>query len=353
MADSLDAVDLKALLAFDDIIDVRSPAEFAIDHVPGAINLPVLSNAQRAEVGTVYVQGSRFHARKIGAAHVARNIAHHLETTLADRPGGYAPLVYCWRGGQRSGAMATVLRQVGWRTTLLTGGYKTWRRYVTASLYDQPLGLELILLDGNTGSAKTEILGRAAARGVQVLDLEGLAGHRGSVFGAMPGIDQPSQKMFESRLLQALADLDPGRPVLVEAESSKIGDRMVPPSLWQVMQTAPRLVLQVDAAERARYLVAAYGDVARDPASLERALSRLPALYGNKTLASWREMAVSGAFEELAQALIETHYDPAYGRSSRQDTRPCLASLSAAALDHDGQEGLADQIAAVMVRVGI
>lgn len=186
MADSLDVIDLNALLAFDDIIDVRSPAEFAIDHVPGAINLPVLSNEQRAEVGTVYVQGSRFHARKIGAAHVARNIAHHLETTLADRPGGYAPLVYCWRGGQRSGSMATVLRQVGWRTTLLTGGYKTWRRYVTDRLYDQPLGFQLVLLDGNTGSAKTEILDRAAARGVQVLDLEGLAGHRGSVFGAMP-----------------------------------------------------------------------------------------------------------------------------------------------------------------------
>jgi tRNA 2-selenouridine synthase len=348
MADSLDAVDLKALLAFDDIIDVRSPAEFAIDHVPGAINLPVLSNEQRAEVGTVYVQGSRFHARKIGAAHVARNIAQHLETTLSDRPGGYAPLVYCWRGGQRSGAMATVLRQVGWRTTLLTGGYKTWRRYVTTRLYDQPLDLELVLLDGNTGSAKTEILARVAARGIQVLDLESLAGHRGSVFGAMPGIDQPSQKMFESRLLQALADLDPSRPVLVEAESSKIGDLMVPPSLWQLMQNAPRIVLEVDAAERARYLVAAYGDVARDSASLDRALRRLPALYGRKTLAHWRDLAKDGALEALAQALIETHYDPAYGRSSRQDARPCLARLSAAVLDHEGQEGLADQIAALI-----
>ena len=348
MTDSLDVIDLKALAAFDDIIDVRSPAEYAIDHVPGAINLPVLSNAQRAEVGTIYVQGSRFHARKIGAALVARNIAHHLETTLADRPGGYAPLVYCWRGGQRSGSMATVLRQVGWRTTLLTGGYKTWRRYVTDRLYDQPLGLHLMLLDGNTGSAKTEILARVAKRGVQVLDLEGLAGHRGSVFGAMPGIDQPSQKMFESRLLQALADLDPARPVLVEAESSKIGDRMVPPALWQVMQSAPRVVLKVDAAERARYLVAAYGEVVRDPISLERALSRLPALYGLKTLASWREMAKLGAFEALALALIETHYDPAYGRSSRQDTRPCLANLSGGALNEDGQEGLADQIAALL-----
>jgi tRNA 2-selenouridine synthase len=352
MADSLDAIDLKALAAFDDIIDVRSPAEFALDHLPGAINLPVLSNQERAEVGTVYVQGSRFHARKIGAAYVARNIAHHLENTLADRPGGYAPLVYCWRGGQRSGAMATVLRQVGWRTTLLAGGYKTWRRYVTKGLYDQPLGFQLVLLDGNTGSAKTEILSRLAKRGLQVLDLEGLAEHRGSVFGARPGIAQPSQKMFESRLLQALGELDPSLPVLVEAESSKIGDRMVPPSLWQLMQLAPRIVLEVAAAERASYLVAAYGEVARDMASLDAALRRLPSLYGRKTLADWQQLAKDRAFEPLAAALIETHYDPAYARSSRQDTRPCLATLRASALDAAGQEALGDQITELMAAMG-
>src|ERR1700749_323165 len=145
----IDAVEPPALARFDAVIDVRSPGEFAEDHIPGAINLPVLSNAERAEVGTIYVQGSKFEARRIGAAHVARNIAAHLDGPLSDRPGSFHPLVYCWRGGQRSNAMATVLAQVGWRTGLLTGGYKTYRRRVQRRLYDAEPWFRLILLDGH------------------------------------------------------------------------------------------------------------------------------------------------------------------------------------------------------------
>src|SRR5436190_11372611 len=180
-------VSATALARFDLLIDVRSPAEFAEDHVPGAVNLPVLSDAERAEVGTIYVQESRFKARRVGAAYVARNVARHLETALADRDGGFAPLIYCWRGGMRSNAMATILSQVGWRTTVLAGGYRTYRREVTQRLYDGELSLRFVLLDGHTGSAKTEMLGRLAARGFQTLDLEGLAEHRGSLFGALAG----------------------------------------------------------------------------------------------------------------------------------------------------------------------
>lgn len=218
-----EAVDRASLAKFDAIIDVRSPGEFAEDHVPGAENLPVLDDAERAQVGTIYVQESRFLARRIGAAHVARNIARHLETALADRPASFRPLIYCWRGGQRSNAMATILSQVGWPVSLLVGGYKTYRRVVQARLYDGEAALRFVLLDGHTGSAKTEILGRLAARGAKVLDLEGLAEHRGSLFGALAGRSQPSQKLFESRLIQALDRLDPGLPIIVEAESSKIG----------------------------------------------------------------------------------------------------------------------------------
>jgi tRNA 2-selenouridine synthase len=226
-----EAVDPASLAYFDAIIDVRSPSEFAEDHIPGAENLPVLDDAQRAEVGTIYVQQSRFLARRIGAAHVARNIALHLETTLADRPASFRPLVHCWRGGQRSQAMATILSQVGWPTSVLVGGYRTYRRRVTARLYDDgPTPLKLVLLDGHTGSAKTDVLLRLAQLGVQTLDLEGLAEHRGSLFGGRPGRAQPSQKLFESRLLSALEALDPARPVVVEAESSKIGERMT--GIW-------------------------------------------------------------------------------------------------------------------------
>src|SRR4051812_21437901 len=226
------SADATTRAGFDLVIDVRSPREFALDHVPGAVNLPVLSDAERAEVGTIYVQGSRFKARQVGAAYVARNVAHHLTTALADKGGGFRPLLYCWRGGMRSNAMAVILAQVGWRTAVLEGGYRTYRRRVVERLYGEMPLPPVVLLDGSTGTGKTEVLARLAGEGVQALDLEDLAQHRGSLFGALPGRPQPSQKLFESRLLAALEALDPTRPVVVEAESSKIGELIVPPALW-------------------------------------------------------------------------------------------------------------------------
>ncbi|MCI3133777.1 tRNA 2-selenouridine(34) synthase MnmH [Phenylobacterium aquaticum] len=338
-----EAVDAQSLKYYDAILDVRSPGEFAEDHMPGAENLPVLDDAERAEVGTIYVQQSRFLARRIGAAHVARNIARHLEGALADRPASFRPLIYCWRGGQRSNAMATILSQVGWPVTLLTGGYKTYRRTVTARLYEEAQNLRLVLLDGHTGTAKTEILGRLAARGLQTLDLEGLAAHRGSLFGAI-GREQPSQKMFESRLLAELDALDPARPIFVEAESSKIGERMTPPVIWKAMQAAPRVEITAPLDARARYLVTAYGDIIRNPVELDAAFARLPVYPGQKRLENWRGLAGAGAFEELASALMEHHYDPAYDRSARKDQRPRLGVIALSDLSAGSQERAADEI---------
>lgn len=334
-----------ALARFDMVIDVRSPGEFAEDHVPGAVNLPVLSDAERAQVGTVYVQQSRFTARRLGAAHVARNVAHHLETALADRPGGFRPLVYCWRGGMRSNAMATILSQVGWRTTVLAGGYRTYRREVVARLYDGELALNFVLLDGQTGSGKTEMLGLLAARGVQTLDLEGLAAHRGSLFGAIAGRAQPSQKLFESRLLGALDALDPACPVVAEAESSKIGERMIPPALWTRLAAAPRIELSAARADRARYLVSAYGDLIADRAAMEAAFARLPIRPSAERLAAWRGMIASGAFADLAEAIMGLHYDPAYDRARRKHDRPLLATLDVVPTDPTSQDAAADAIA--------
>ena len=324
---------------------MRSPSEYAEDHAPGAINLPVLTDEERAEVGTIYVQQSRFLARRIGAAHVARNIARHLETALAGETGAFQPLVYCWRGGQRSQAMATILSQVGWRTTLLEGGYKTWRRHVTARLYDQALPFRLVLLDGNTGSGKTEVLSRLAALGQQAIDLEGLAAHRGSLLGGFADRPQPSQKMFESRLLAVLDGLDPARPVFVEAESSKVGERMVPPALWQAMSAAPRIELAASAEVRAGYLVRAYRDIIEDRAALDEALRRLPTPPGRKRLAAWGELADAGEFEALASALMELHYDPAYRRSSRKETRGLLGEVDAGRLQAADLDRAAGEIA--------
>jgi tRNA 2-selenouridine synthase len=338
------AADRQALAPFDAIIDVRSPAEFAEDHVPGAISLPVLNNAERAKVGTIYMQESRFRARRVGAALIARNIARYLESDFADKPGSFMPLVYCWRGGQRSGAMATILSQVGWRTAVLAGGYKTYRRHVRARLYDDEWPLKLVLLEGRTGSGKTEILGRLAARGVQTLDLEALANHRGSVFGGIGLGAQPSQKMFESRLLAALDGLDPAQPTVVEAESSKVGDRMIPPGPWGAMQIAPRVAVEAPVAARARYLADRYADVITDRGAFEAALARLPAFPGKKAITHWRELADQGDLSGIAAELTADHYDPAYDRSNRKDPRPRLATLDLQGLGPEDQESAADAI---------
>ena len=312
--------------AFDAVIDVRSPGEFAEDHLPGAINLPVLDDAERAEVGTEFVRGSKFLARRTGAARVARNIAAHLEGALGDRDGSFQPLIYCWRGGQRSGAMAAVMDQVGWGVTVLDGGYQTWRRQVKAGLYDAPLPHRLTLLDGPTGSGKTALLEAVSAQGVQVLDLEALAGHRGSLFGAMPG-GQPSQKGFETRLHDALARLDPDRPVVVEAESSKIGARVVPPSLWAAMTAAPVIEITVPLEARVAHIVETYADIAADRVALDHALTRLPRHHARTVVAEWRAMAARGQIAELAAALIEAHYDPAYLRTGETRGRAVLERI--------------------------
>jgi len=334
---------------FDTIIDVRSPAEFALDHIPGSINLPVLDDAQRAAVGTEYVQGSKFLARRNGAAMVARNIAAHLEGALADRDGSFRPLVYCWRGGQRSGAMVTVMDQIGWPVTVLDGGYQTWRRQVTAGLYDTPLPHRLTLLDGPTGSGKTALLTALAARGVQTLDLEALAAHRGSLFGAMPG-GQPSQKAFESRLHDALSRLDPARPVVVEAESSRIGGRVIPPALWTAMAAAPVIEIAAPIEARVAHTVETYVEIAGDPVALDTALGRLPRHHAKATISEWRAMAARGELADLARQLMEVHYDPAYVRTGAERARPVLDRLPLADLSPGSIEAAALSLAAGLDR---
>jgi tRNA 2-selenouridine synthase len=297
---------------FDDIIDVRSPAEYAEDHLPGAISLPVLDNDERARVGTIYKQVSPFTARKLGAALVARNAAHHLETVLADRPGGWRPLVYCWRGGQRSGSFATILGQIGWRVETLVGGYQSWRRLVVQAVYDTPVASPVVVLDGNTGSAKTEILNLLPGFGVQVIDLEGLSRHRGSLFGSTG--PQPSQKAFEGALALALAALDPTRPVVVEAESSKIGNCRIPPELWKAMVAAPRVTIAAPRSARAAYLTRAYADLTADTARLAATVDLLRPMHPRDRIADWQAMAAAGDFAALADSLMELHYDQRYAK---------------------------------------
>lgn len=327
---------------FDDVIDVRAPAEYAEDHLPGAISLPVLDDEERARVGTIYKQVSPFTARKLGAALVARNAARHLEGPLADRPGGWRPLVYCWRGGQRSGSFATILAQIGWRVETLVGGYKTWRGLVVREVYDTPVRAPVVVLDGNTGSAKTEVLNLLPGFGVQVIDLEGLARHRGSLFGALG--PQPSQKAFEGALALALAGLDPARPVVVEAESSKIGNCRLPPEIWKAMVAAPRVAISAPRAARAAYLARAYADLTADAARLAATVELLRPMHPREVIDAWHAMAATGAFEALADSLMERHYDPRYGKHRARMAVP-VVEVGTTGLAPGDLPGIAAQVA--------
>jgi tRNA 2-selenouridine synthase len=272
----------------------------------------VLDDEERARVGTIYKQVSPFTARKVGAALVAKNAAIHLQGPLADKPGGWRPLVYCWRGGQRSGSFATILGQIGWRVETLVGGYKTWRGLVVREVYDTPVRAPVVVLDGNTGSAKTEVLNLLPRFGVQVIDLEGLARHRGSLFGSVG--PQPSQKAFEGALALALAGLDPTRPVVLEAESSKIGNCRLPPEIWKAMVAAPRVAISAPRAVRAEYLARAYADLTADPARLADTVGLLKPLHPAEVIAGWLALAATGDHARLADSLMEQHYDPRYGK---------------------------------------
>ncbi len=348
MAITLASLRQIADLGFDDVIDVRAPAEFAEDHIPGAISLPVLDDAERARVGTIYKQVSPFTARKLGAALVARNAARHLEGPLADKPGGWRPLVHCWRGGQRSGSFASILSQIGWRVETIAGGYKAWRGLVVQAVQDRPVPSPVVVLDGNTGSAKTEVLALLAARGVQVLDLEAMANHRGSLFGAMG--PQPSQKTFEARLAYGLAALDPARPVVVEAESSKVGDRRLPGRLWQAMIAAPRVAIRAPLAARAAYLARAYRDVTADPARLAAVLHQLRPLHPAEVIEDWRGMAAEGDFAGLAGGLMARHYDPRYEKHRARMAVP-VVEVEAGGLAPADLAALADRVAKAVWQV--
>ncbi|MEP0154608.1 tRNA 2-selenouridine(34) synthase MnmH [Pseudophaeobacter sp.] len=328
---------------YDTVIDVRSPAEFAEDHLPGAINLPVLNNEERAKVGTIYVQDSPFKARKLGAALVFRNAANNIETSLSHHEGGWRPLVYCWRGGQRSGSFSWMLSQIGWRAGLIEGGYQSYRRLVHSYLYDQQLPFRLIALDGYTGSAKTELLQRVRALGGQVIDLEALANHRGSLLGGMAQ-PQPCQKGFESALAQALLQLDPARPVLVEAESSKVGARILPPSLWRAMKQAPRIEVHAPVAARCRYLTQAYDDILSDKDMLREKLSFLRGHRANAVIDHWFDLIATGDKAALTLALMQDHYDPSYQKSSRLSGAAVMAELELGQMSETDLDQVAQQI---------
>ncbi len=299
---------------FDSIIDVRSPAEFALDHIDGAINLPVLSNEERSLVGTTYKQDSRFKARKIGAALIARNTAQHLDSELFSKDRDWKPLIYCWRGGQRSASFSTILSEIGWRPTLLNGGYKSYRSEVSKMMHKKPSTYNFILISGHTGTAKTEIIRKLENLDIQTIDLEGLANHRGSVFGANL-TKQPSQKLFESCLFNKLKSFDSGKPVILESESNKIGQLTIPNMIWNEMKKSPRIEVQAPLHQRAIYLTRMYKRLTENQDDLNQRIEFLKNQHGQKKIQNWKDLSKSGKFTELAEELMVCHYDTLYNKS--------------------------------------
>jgi tRNA 2-selenouridine synthase len=304
---------------FDTIVDARSPAEFAEDRLPGAVNWPSLDDEERELVGTEYKQVSPFAARKRGAALVARNVAAHVERHVLDKPHGWTPLVYCWRGGKRSGALATVLDQIGFRVHVLEGGYRAFRRALVGALAALPARFEWRVVCGPTGSGKSRLLAAIAAQGGQVLDLEALANHRGSVLGLVPGTRQPSQKAFDTSVWDALGRLDPARPVFVESESRKIGELRVPEALIERMRASPCLWLELAIEARVALLLDEYDFFVADVDAFCARLDALRTLRGKAVVDAWQDAARGGRTGEVVRDLLEQHYDPIYLESMRRN----------------------------------
>jgi tRNA 2-selenouridine synthase len=319
---------LQQLDRYDCIIDARSEAEFALDHLPGAVNWPSLNDAERVLVGTEYKQISAFDARKRGAALVARNVATHIERHVHDKPKDWQPLVYCWRGGQRSGSLALVLGQIGFRVQVLEGGYRAYRRAVMAAIEVQPLALDLRVICGKTGSGKSRLLNELHALGAQVLDLEALANHRGSVLGLVPGSPQPTQKHFDSCLWDAMRRFDASQPVWAESESRKVGELRVPERLIERMRAAPCVHLELPVDARVALLMQDYDFFVHDVPTFCERLDALRALRGNEVIDLWQTSARAGHIETVVRELLLTHYDPVYLQSMQRN----YAGFSAARL---------------------
>jgi tRNA 2-selenouridine synthase len=303
---------LSSLASYSAIIDARSPSEYELDRLPNAVNWPSLNDEERILVGTTYKQKSAFDARKIGGALVARNVANHIEAHCQDKDKRWKPLIYCWRGGKRSGSLALILGQIGFDVHLIEGGYKAFRAEMITDLQTLATQFDYRVVCAPTGSGKTRLLHELHKAGAQVLDLEALANHRSSVLGLVPGEVQPSQKQYDMRIWQALKALDPARPVFVESESKKVGNVSIPECLIFAMRAGRCLRLDLPVQARVALLLEDYDYFVKDPEFFCKRLDVLIPLRGRAVVEGWQEQARSGHMAEVVEDLLKNHYDPSY-----------------------------------------
>jgi tRNA 2-selenouridine synthase len=335
------------------IIDARSEDEFALDHLPFALNWPSLTNEERIKVGTLYKQVGAFEANKLGASLVAANIARHIENHVMDLPKTWRPLLYCWRGGKRSGSLALVLGQIGFKVSVIEGGYKAFRAAVVMHTSQLALSLHFKVITGPTGSGKTRLLHTLAAQGAQVLDLEALAVHRSSVLGRIPGQAQPSQKQFDMRIWNALSQFDPAKVVFVEAESKKVGNVSVPETLIDTMRASECVDLSLPLQARVELLMEDYAFFVQEPEKFCDRLSTLIEARGKVVIEQWQLLVRSGHIRQVVQELLLHHYDPTYARSVERNFRRWPDAFKAELKDHHAAslQALAKQLIAQSTQI--
>ena len=329
---------------FDTIIDVRSPLEFAEDHIVGAINCPVLSDLERQKVGTIYKKESSFKAKIIGSSLTAKNIAFHIENNFMEKKGSWQPLIYCWRGGQRSKAFSIVLSEVGWRTNQLKGGYKEYRHQVINFLDNIGPKLKITLISGKTGSAKTKILQSIEKEGGQILDLEGLANHKGSLLGKIPDLIQPSQKFFESLIFNKIQKLNLKDKIYIEAESSKIGNIHIPKSIWKKMINSPRIEISANVELRAKFLVSDYDYMCNNPTLINPIIKGLKNRLSKKLFDEWTNLIDRKKWFDLTKSFLENHYDPSYSSNTIKNDRKVIKKITATSLNNSDIKDIAKKI---------
>ena len=333
---------------FDTIIDARSEGEYQEDHLPRAVNWPTLNNEERRDIGTLYKQVNAFEAKKRGAAIAARNIAGHIEREVIDKPKDWKPLAYCWRGGKRSGSLSLILSEIGFRVTLIEGGYKAFRAAVVQDIPRRVSALDWRVICGTTGSGKTRLLQALSQHGAQILDLEALANHRSSVLGAIPGLAQPTQKRFDTLIWTALQRFDPARPVFIESESKKVGNVAVPVSLIEAMRQSPCLNLVLPDTERVALLLEDYDFFVRDVEHFCERLHVLTDFRGKVVVEGWQASVRAGQIEPVVRELLTQHYDPVYLQSMRRNFVQFGTAKEIAPGDHstEAMKRLAEQIIA-------
>lgn len=329
---------------FDTIIDVRSPLEFIEDHIVGAINCPVLSDLERQKVGTIYKKESSFKAKIIGSSLTAKNIAFHIENKFMEKKGSWQPLIYCWRGGQRSKAFSIVLSEVGWRTNQLKGGYKEYRNQVINFLDNIGPKLKITLISGKTGSAKTKILKSIENEGGQILDLEGLANHKGSLLGKIPDLIQPSQKFFESLIFNKIQNLNLKDKIYIEAESSKIGNIHIPKSIWKKMIKSPRIEISANVELRAKFLVSDYDYMCNNPTLINPIIKGLKNRLSKELFDEWTNLIDRKKWFDLTKSFLENHYDPSYSSNTIKNDRKVIKKITATSLNNSDIKDIAKKI---------